>query len=161
LAAPLALCLVIPRHVHTTAVIAQQYLNILLIIIAALWNRAGHYIFVLWFLSIFFSLACYQPSQIGCLPYFHTWCGLSANLWCRFETCGTRLAENTGRKKSPKIRHLGTITQLCRAISSQLRHVSTIGKIVKEQYLLHMSLQYGELRRTSGWDQFGSLGHPS
>ena len=27
-----------------------------------------------------------------------------------------------------KNRHLGTIAQLCRAISSQLRHVSTIGK---------------------------------
>ena len=24
-----------------------------------------------------------------------------------------------------------------------------------------MSPQYGELRRTSGWDRFGSLGHPS
>jgi len=35
-----------------------------------------------------------------------------------------RLAANTGRKN----RHLGTIAQLCRAISSQLRHVSTIGK---------------------------------
>jgi len=31
-------------------------------------------------------------------------------------------------QKSPKIRHLGTIAQLCRAISSQRRHVSTIGK---------------------------------
>jgi len=31
-------------------------------------------------------------------------------------------------KKLPKIHHLGTITQLCRAISSQLRHVSTIRK---------------------------------
>ena len=31
-------------------------------------------------------------------------------------------------KKSPKSRHLGTIVQLCWAISSQLRHVSTIGK---------------------------------
>jgi len=31
-------------------------------------------------------------------------------------------------KKSPKIRHLGTITQLCRAVSLQLRHISTIGK---------------------------------
>jgi len=39
----------------------------------------------------------------------------------------TWLAENTGRKKSPKNRHLGTIAQLCPAISSQLRHVSTIG----------------------------------
>jgi len=39
-----------------------------------------------------------------------------------------------------KNRHFGTITQLCRAIYSELRHVSTIGKkLVKQQYLLHMS----------------------
>ena len=31
-------------------------------------------------------------------------------------------------QKNAKNRHLGTIGQLCRAISSQLRHVSTIGK---------------------------------
>ena len=30
-------------------------------------------------------------------------------------------------------------------------------KLVKQQYLLHMS--YGELRPTNGWDRFGSLGH--
>ena len=49
-----------------------------------------------------------------------------------------------------KNRHLGTIAQFCRAISSQLRHVSTIGKkVVKQQYLLHMSAQYGELRPTT------------
>jgi len=42
--------------------------------------------------------------------------------------CCSRLAANTGRKKVAKNRHLGTIAQLCRAISSQLRHVSTIGK---------------------------------
>jgi len=40
----------------------------------------------------------------------------------------TRLAANTGRKKVAKNRHLGIIAQLCRAICSQLRHVSTIGK---------------------------------
>jgi len=41
-------------------------------------------------------------------------------------------------------------------------HASTIGKkIVKQQYLPHMSLQYGELRPTSGWDHFVSLGHPA
>jgi len=56
---------------------------------------------------------------------FHAWCGLSANLGlrCRSETFCTRLVENTVRKKSPKTRHLGTIAQLCRAISSQLRHL--------------------------------------
>ena len=42
--------------------------------------------------------------------------------------CCTRLAANAGPKKVAKNRHLGTITQLCRAISSQLRHASTIGK---------------------------------
>ena len=65
-------------------------------------------------------------------------------------------------QKWRKNRHLGTIPQLCRAISSQLRHASTIGKkLVRQQYLLHMSSQYGEFRLTSGWDRFGSLGHPS
>jgi len=32
------------------------------------------------------------------------------------------------QKKVAKNRHLGTIAQICRAISSELRHVSTIGK---------------------------------
>jgi len=50
------------------------------------------------------------------------------------------LAANAGRKKVTKNRHLGTIPQLCQPISSQLRHVSTIGKkLVKQQYLLYMS----------------------
>jgi len=74
-----------------------------------------------------------------------------ANLECRSEMCYKRLAGNTGRKNDAKNRHLSTIAQICRAISSQLRHVSTIGKkIVKQQYLLQMSLQYGELRPTNG-----------
>jgi len=60
-----------------------------------------------------------------------------------------------------KIRHLRTIAQLCRVISSQLRHTSTIGKTAKQQYLPHMTLQYGELRPTSGWDLLASLGHPA
>ena len=47
-------------------------------------------------------------------------------------------------------------------ILALLRHVSTIGKkLVKQQYLLHMSSQYGELWPTNAWDGFGSLGHPS
>jgi len=53
--------------------------------------------------------------------------------------CCARLAENTGRKNDAKNRHLRTIAQFCRAISSQLRHMSTIGKNVKQQFLLHMS----------------------
>jgi len=50
-----------------------------------------------------------------------------AHLERRSEMCCTRLAGNTGRKSDAKSRHLGTITQLCRAVSSQIIHVSTIG----------------------------------
>ena len=34
-------------------------------------------------------------------------------------------------------------------------------KLVKQQYLLHMSSQYGERWPTDGWDQLVSLAHPS
>jgi len=50
-----------------------------------------------------------------------------------------QLAGNAGPKKSQKNRHLGTIAQLCLAVSSQLKHVSTIGKkLVKQQYPPHV-----------------------
>jgi len=128
---------------------------VLSIFMAALCNRAGHYIFALWFLSIFYPLFS-SPNPSGhrldvYLPYFCPWRGPSANLECRSEMCCTRLAGNAGPKKVAKNRHLGTIAQLCRAISSQLRHISTIGKkAFKQRYLLHMFSQYGELQPTSG-----------
>jgi len=59
---------------------------------------------------------------------FHTRCRFSSDLECRSQIRCRQLAENTGHKKSPKIRHLGTIAQLYLAESLQLRHVSTIGK---------------------------------
>ena len=84
-----------------------------------------------------------QRSQVGCLPYFPRMMCLSANLQCRSEMCCTQLAENTGCKNSPKICHLHTIVQLYRAISSQLRHVSTIRKkLVKEQYNISSTCPY-------------------
>ena len=104
---------------------------------AALWNRAGHYIFALWFLSLLFYLfflAWSQRLEIGCLPYFHTWCGLSANLECMFEMCCTRLAENTGCKKSP-FRHHRTTLPGC---------------------IFATMVNFGP---TNGWDLLASLGH--
>ena len=110
----------------------QKLWKVSLIIMVALCNRPDHYIFILILSSSFFFFFSFFPcliSAVGdwCLPYFGTWCGLSANLECRSEM-RSRLAANTGRKKVAKNRHLATIAQLCRAISSQLRHVSTIGK---------------------------------
>jgi len=37
--------------------------------------------------------------------------------------------------------------------------IDNLKKVVKQQYLLHMFPQYGELRPTSSWDRSGSLGH--
>jgi len=57
----------------------------------------------------------------------------------------------------------GTITHLCRAISWQQRHVSTIGK--KNLLNSNVSPTYRHnmvnLQPTSGWDLLASLGHPS
>jgi len=104
-----------------------QFTVLRFIFMAALRSRCGHYIFILSFLLLFFFPRLISAvAEIGCLPYFHTWCGLSANLECRSETCCKRIAE-IGLQDA-KNRHLGTIAQLCRAISLQLRHVSTIGK---------------------------------
>jgi len=51
--------------------------------------------------SSYFFLAESQQSEIGCLPYFGTWCGPSVNLECRSETCCPRLAGNTGLSVEP------------------------------------------------------------
>ena len=63
-------------------------------------------------------------------------------------------------KKTPKIRHLRTIRQLCRAISSQLRQVLTIGKkLVKQQYLLHIlhnMVNFGSLKAEICWRVWGT-----
>jgi len=100
-------------------------------IMAALSNRADHYSFILlWprygigqaiiFLpcdfylssSSFFYLFPRLISAVGdsmstILPHM---VGLSANLECMSELCCTRLAENTGRKKSPFRHHRTTLS---------------------------------------------------
>jgi len=79
----------------------------------------------------------------------HVWNMLYAARW------------NTGRKNHATNRHLRTIAELFWVISLQLRHVSTIAKIIKQQYLVHTFSQYGELRPIKGWDRLASLGHTS
>jgi len=79
---------------------------------AALHSRCGHYIFAMWFLL----LISFSPRLMSAVadwmstipPHIYD---LSVNLECMSEMCSTRLAENTGRKKSPKNRYLGTVAQ--------------------------------------------------
>jgi len=120
----LALCFLIHIIIVAAAAAAMPVLCVRIVIMADLRSRCGHYIFIL---SFFFSSPFYFypavssffflffPRLISAvadwgLPYFHTWCGLSANLGCRSETCCTRLAENTGRKKSPSGHHCTTLS---------------------------------------------------
>jgi len=72
-------------------------------------------------------------------------------MWC------ARLAGNAGPKKSPSGHHHTTLSGYIFATKARIDNRK---KLVKQQYLTHMSPQYGELRPTSGWDQFVSLGHP-
>ena len=84
-------------HVSIVHRILRKECSQKLLVMVALCSRADHYIlwssyvigqtiyiFMLFLLSSFFFyfLAISQPSEIRCLPYFHTWCGLSANLEC-------------------------------------------------------------------------------
>ena len=62
------------------------------------------------------------------------------------------------RKKSPSGHHPTTLAGYIFATKACMDNQK---KLMKQQYLLHMSSQYGELWPTSGWDRFGSLGHPS
>jgi len=55
------------------------------VIMAALCNRAGHYICSLWFLLL---LSFFSPNLSGrSLDVYHTWCGPCANLECMSEMC--------------------------------------------------------------------------
>ena len=85
---------------------------------------------------------------------------LSVNLECRSEMCCARVAKNTARKKSLKSRHLGTIPQICRAISSQLRHVSTIEKnllnIDTSPTCSHNMVNFGLLTAEICWPVWGT-----
>jgi len=61
--------------------------------------------------------------------------GPYANLECRSEMCCTRLAENTGRKKSPFWHHC---TNLTGYIFGTTASIDNRKKLIKQQYLLHM-----------------------
>jgi len=128
---------------------------------AALWNRAGHYIFALWFLSFFFLLLFSWPNLSGRrLDVYHTSTdGVPcANLECRSEMCGTRLAGNAGRKKSPSAHHSTTLSGCIFAIKARIDNQK---KIVKQQCppqstCLHNMANFGTLTAEIGSGVWGT-----
>jgi len=134
----------------------QRYLTLL-------WPpcRAGHYILQLWFLSSSFFLISSPILSGRRLDVYHTsrHNNLSANLECMSEMCCTRLAENTGRKnyakKSPSVYH----RTIYPGISSQLRHVSTIGKMLNSNISStrpHNMVNVDSLTAEIGWRVWGT-----
>ena len=111
------------------------------------------YIFVLWFLSIYVLLSFSSPNLSRRrldVCHISTYGVASANLRWRSETWCTRLAANTGRKKIVKNLPSGHhFTTLSGYIFATKARIDNRKKLVKQQYLLHMSPQYGELRPTS------------
>ena len=130
----------------------------------ALWNRAGHYIFALWFLAFFLLLSFFLfPRLFSAVGDWMstTWCGLSANLECRSEMCCTRGSleiQDAKMTQQIAIWHHRTTSSGC--IFATKAYIDNREKIVKQQYLLHMS-EYGDFSPTNGWDPLASLGHPN
>ena len=99
-----------------------------LFVMAALRSRCGHYIFALWFLSSIYLLFYSWPNLSSRrLDVYHT-STHGVALVCIQNACLKYAARGSLKIQDAKNRYFGTIAQLCRAVSSQLRHVSTIGK---------------------------------
>jgi len=111
----------------------------------------------MWFFLLSFYLSFFlaysQRSHIGCLPYFHTWCRLRANLGCRSETWCTRLAEIQDAKKiaknSPSAHHRTILSGYIFATEAYI-DIRQSDKNLLTAISPHMSSQYGERRPTSG-----------
>ena len=63
-------------------------------------------------------------------------------------------------KMTQKNRHLDTISQIYRAVSSQLRHISTIGKILLSSNISstcpHNMVNFGSLTAETDWRVWGA-----
>ena len=87
---------------------------------------------------LFFYLFSLPNLSGGRLDVYHTSAhGVAlVRIWNAGLKCAAR---GSLQIQDAKNRYLGTIAQLCWAISSQLKRLSTIGKkLVKQHYLLHV-----------------------
>ena len=130
---------------------------------AALCNRAGHYIFAVWFhlsssSSFFFSSPNLSGRRLDVYPTSAPGVTLYANLECRSEMCCARLAANTGRKKIAKKSPSGH--QPTTLSVSQLRHVSTIEKNLLSSNMSstcpHNMVNFGPLAAEICWRVWGT-----
>ena len=120
---------------------------------ATLWNRVGHYIFALWFLSSFFFYLFYSSPNLSSriLNVYHT--STHGVALVRIQNACLKPAARgwlkmKDAKNDAKNRHLGNIPQLCRVISSQLAHVSSFVIIL---WTVQVTTAQLLLRRATVW----------
>ena len=80
------------------------------------------------------------------------------HVWNVLHAAGWKYRTQKWRKKSLSGHYRTTLSGYIFATKARIDNRK---KLVKQQYLVHMLLQYGELRLISGWDRFVSLGYPS
>jgi len=117
------------------------------------WALAHISIFVLFFLLFF--LAKSQWSQTGCLPYFYTWYGPSANLECRPEMCYMQLAGNAGLKKSPSAHHCETLSSCIFATKARIDNQKKVVKQHISSTCPHNMANFSPLTAEIGWQVSG------
>jgi len=81
-------------------------------------------------------------------------------VWHVLHAARCKCRTQKSRQKSPSGHHRTTLSGYVFATKAR-RPIENRKKLVKQQYLPHMSSQYSELRPTSGWNRFVSLRHPS
>jgi len=92
----------------------------------------------IFFFSCFFPGLTSAVADWMSIPYFHTWCGLSANLECMSEMkCAVRGSlKIQDAKKSPSGHHRTTLSGYIFATKAC---IDSRKKLVKQQYLFHMT----------------------
>jgi len=135
-------------------------------VMAALWNRAGHYIFILWFLllssSSFFHrrISAVADWMSTILPHMvWPWCKFRMQVWNVLHVARWKYRMQKWRKKSSSKHHCTTLSG---SISAKKARINNHKKnLLNSNTSPTCPPQYGELRPTNGWDQFRSLGYPS
>jgi len=90
--------------------------------------------------------------HVGHWPTFY--CEFRMQVWNVWHEARWKYRTQKIAKNSPSGHHRTTLSG---CIFATKTCIDNRGNIVKQQYLLHMFPQCGELRPTNGWDRFGSF----
>ena len=150
-------------HIRTSGMMILQqiyytYCDTDQIFMAALHSRCEHYILPCGFFFLFFFFFS-SPNLSGRrVDIYHT--STHGVALVRIYNAGLKCAARGSMEiQDAKNRHLQTITQLCRAVSSQPRHASTIGKNLLNSSIsstcLHNMVNFGPLVAEICWRVWG------